>query len=220
MDIVTLGAALKGAKNYTDTKTEAFEEGVNYKGSVDYYNDLPNDAEVGDSYTVKYQGTSGSNVSGLRYTWGYDAGAGENAWIPFSKDSYTKGEVDTLLNAKANQATTYTKIETDNLLMTHFVKGENIDITDNLDGTQTISATGISAVDSVAREEISDHEANKNNPHEVTATQLGIENKSAASGGTDDSLVTTGDKYNWNNKVYAKLNSEDTEMLELYIEEV
>jgi len=208
MDVVTLGAALKGAKDYTDTKTEAFEEGVVYKGSVDYYADLPDDAEIGDSYTVKYQGSSGSEVSGLRYTWGYDSGAGENAWIPFSKDSYTKGEVDTLLNAKANQATTYTKTETDNLLMTHFVKGENIEITDNLDGTQTISATGdISAVDTVARGEIVDHEADKNNPHEVTATQIGIENKAAASGGTDDSLVTTGDKYNWNDKAKVTINS-------------
>lgn len=208
MDIVTLGAALKGAKDYTDTKTEAFEEGVTYKGSVDYYADLPDDAELGDSYTVKYQGSLGSDVSGLRYTWGYDAGAGENAWIPFSKDSYTKGEVDTLLNAKANQATTYTKNETDNLLMTHFVKGENIEITDNLDGTQTISAVGdISATDTVARGEIAAHEANKNNPHEVTAVQLGIENKSAASGGTDDSLVTTGDKYNWNDKAKVTINN-------------
>lgn len=35
----------------------------------------------------------------------------------------------------------------------------------------------------------------------ISATDTTYENKTAASGGTDVSLVTTGDKYNWNNKV-------------------
>ena len=32
-------------------------------------------------------------------------------------------------------------------------------------------------------------------------SHLGITSKAAASGGTDESLVTTGEKYNWDNKV-------------------
>lgn len=52
---------------------------------------------------------------------------------------YTKASTDTLLNAKADKATTYTKTETDNLLsgkQDTLTAGSNITITDN-----TISAT-------------------------------------------------------------------------------
>ena len=93
------------------------------------------------------------------------------------------------------------KEQTKDYVSNHFKGGSNIQIVDNQDGTQTINASGeISSEDTVARGEIAEHEAAENNPHNVTAEQLGIENKSAASGGTDDSLVTTGDKYNWNSK--------------------
>jgi hypothetical protein len=37
-------------------------------------------------------------------------------------------------------------------------------------------------------------------PADAQFTDTTYENKTAASGGTADSLVTTGDKYNWNNK--------------------
>lgn len=93
------------------------------------------------------------------------------------------------------------KAQTEDYVSSHFKGGANINIENNPDGTQTINASGeVSSEDTVARGEIADHEADENNPHNVTAEQIGIENKSASSGGTDDSLVTTGDKYNWNNK--------------------
>ena len=45
------------------------------------------------------------------------------------------------------------------------------------------------------------YELNKTVPADAVFTDTTYENKTAVSGGTDVSLVTTGDKYNWNNKV-------------------
>lgn len=60
-------------------------------------------------------------------------------------------------------------------VLSHFVQGTNISITENPDGTQTISASGeVSANDEVARESIATHIANENNPHNVTAEQIGL----------------------------------------------
>lgn len=103
MDIVTLGAALKSGKKYTNQVTQSLMGGVHYRGSVSYYTDLPNDANEGDSYTVKYAGTSGSVADGTEYTWGYDTDVQDYAWISFSKDAYSKAETDALLAEKQTQ---------------------------------------------------------------------------------------------------------------------
>lgn len=110
MDIVTLGAALNGSKKYTDQVAQSLMGGVRYRGSVSYYTDLPANPEEGDSYTVKYAGSSGSVEDGTEYTWGYDTDTGDYAWISFSKDAYSKAETDTLLDGKQN------KIDTDHKL--------------------------------------------------------------------------------------------------------
>lgn len=103
MDVVTLGAALNGSKKYTDQVAQSFMGGVHYRGSVSYYTDLPNDAEEGDSYTVKYAGTSGSVADGTEYTWGYDTDSQDYAWISFSKDSYSKAETDDTFVKKVDE---------------------------------------------------------------------------------------------------------------------
>lgn len=72
--------------------------GLKYKGAVNYYNDLPNDAEIGDAYTVLYAGSSGTVPDGTEYVWGELNGTAQ--WIDFSKDTYTKADVDALLAAK------------------------------------------------------------------------------------------------------------------------
>lgn len=100
MDVVTLGAALNGSKVYTDQVTQSLMGGVHYRGSVNYYGDLPNDAQEGDSYTVKYAGSSGSVDDGTEYTWGYDTDLDDYTWISFSKDAYSKAETDSLLTTK------------------------------------------------------------------------------------------------------------------------
>lgn len=105
MDVVTLGAALNGSKKYTDQVAQSLMGGVHYRGSVSYYADLPNDAEEGDSYTVKYAGTSGTVEDGTEYTWGYDTDSQTYAWISFSKDAYSKAETDVLLGGKQDNIT-------------------------------------------------------------------------------------------------------------------
>ena len=67
MDVVTLALAKKGAKQYTDEAIEALGKGISYKGAVNYYADLPNNAAIGDCYSVLYKGTSGSVSSGAEY---------------------------------------------------------------------------------------------------------------------------------------------------------
>lgn len=67
--------------------------------------------------------------------------------------------------------------QTKDIIASHFVAGTNIEITDNPDGTQTINASGkVSVTDEVARQAISDHEADVNNPHSVTKNQIGLGN--------------------------------------------
>lgn len=103
MDVVTLGAALNSSKKYTDQVAQSLMGGVHYRGSVSYYDDLPNDAEEGDSYTVKYAGTSGSVADGTEYTWGYDTDSQTYAWISFSKDAYSKAEADDTFVKKVDE---------------------------------------------------------------------------------------------------------------------
>lgn len=90
-------------KDHSD-KIDAAALGIKYKGEVNYYADLPNSAKIGDAYTVKYAGSSGTTPDGTEYVWGTVSGT--NQWINFSKDSYTKAEVDALLAIKQNALTT------------------------------------------------------------------------------------------------------------------
>lgn len=97
MDAPTYVLCKSYAKRYTDQVAQSLMGGVRYKGSVNYYDDLPSNAKEGDSYTVKYAGVSGSIADGTEYTWGYDADLDDYVWISFSKDSYSKAETDNLL---------------------------------------------------------------------------------------------------------------------------
>lgn len=102
MDVVTLGAALKGAKSYTNATIAPLLGGVHYRGSVNYYTSLPSNPSEGDAYTVKYSGTSGSNADGTEYVWALDNDDNTYKWISFSPDTYTKTEVDALLSPIQN----------------------------------------------------------------------------------------------------------------------
>lgn len=97
MDAATYILCKSSAKKYTDQVTQSLMGGVHYRGSVNYYADLPNNAQEGDSYTVKYAGTSGSIADGTEYTWGYDTDLEDYTWVSFSKDAYSKAETDVLL---------------------------------------------------------------------------------------------------------------------------
>ena len=68
-DPVTYAAAVGKSNKYTDYVISQLPNGIVYRGAVNYYNNLPNDAEIGDAYTVKYEGTSGTTPSGQEYVW-------------------------------------------------------------------------------------------------------------------------------------------------------
>ena len=86
MDIVTLALAKKSAKQYTDEAIAGLGKGILYKGAVNYYNDLPNNAEIGDCYSVLYKGTSGNISSGIEYVWGKVNGQSSASWIQLGAD--------------------------------------------------------------------------------------------------------------------------------------
>ena len=113
MDVVTLGAALNDSKKYTDTVAQSLMGGVRYQGEVDYYADLPSNAKVGDAYTVKYSGTSGTDLDGTEYTWGLNHQTQQYGWIDFSKDSYTKTETNNLLAGKQGVIDNSHKLDAD-----------------------------------------------------------------------------------------------------------
>lgn len=100
MDMATYILCKSFAKKYTDQITQSLMGGVHYKGSVNYYADLPANPAEGDSYTVKYASSSGSVEDGTEYTWGYDTDTSDYTWISFSKNAYSKAETDALLNSK------------------------------------------------------------------------------------------------------------------------
>ncbi len=87
-DIIARGLAGSGlaAANLANARIDALPKGVVYRGQVDYYNDLPNDAELGDMYTVKYLGTSGTTPSGAEYVWTEDNGVPMWVQVTFSLD--------------------------------------------------------------------------------------------------------------------------------------
>lgn len=63
-----LGKA-EGNKKYTDQLFDSLPTGIRLKGTVNYYADLPTDAQYGDVYIVKYAGESGEVVLGKEYVW-------------------------------------------------------------------------------------------------------------------------------------------------------
>ena len=86
MDLVVLALAKKSAKQYTDDVIEGLGKGIVYKGAVNYYNDLPNNASAGDCYSVLYKGTSGNVSSGIEYVWGKISGQSSASWIQLGAD--------------------------------------------------------------------------------------------------------------------------------------
>lgn len=86
MDIVTLALAKKGAKQYTDTAINNLPKGVVYRGSVNYFKDLPNNAEIGECYSVLYDGETGTKPLGVEYVWGLNTATSTEEWIAFGPD--------------------------------------------------------------------------------------------------------------------------------------
>lgn len=80
MDIITLALA----KSNTQEIIEHLPKGIVYRGAVDYSKDLPNNAQIGDAYTIKYQGTTGELTDGREVVWGKYGNT--NSWIELGPD--------------------------------------------------------------------------------------------------------------------------------------
>ena len=104
MDIVTLSLA----KKYTNNIIDGFGRGILYKGPVNYYTDLPNDASLGDCYSVLYEGTSGDTPSGAEYVWGKINNQNSATWIQLGKDIDTNS-----FEKKENKVTEINENSTD-----------------------------------------------------------------------------------------------------------
>lgn len=105
--------ALKKAKAYADKLFGKVPTGgLFWRGAVNYYADLPTNAEVGDCYTVKYLGDSGTDVGGIEYAWGKLDG--KLQWIPLGPDIdirlyVKKADADKAYQSKGNYLTAVPK---------------------------------------------------------------------------------------------------------------
>lgn len=86
LNVEAYALALAGAKAYTDAVIASFPKGITLKGEVDYYSDLPSNPSEGDAYTVKYEGTSGTEPSGAEYAWGVNQATQTAQWIKLGID--------------------------------------------------------------------------------------------------------------------------------------
>lgn len=81
-DIIARALAIKAEEkaDLANSKIDSLPKGLVYKGAVNYYNQLPSSNQsIGDTYTVVYVGTSGTEEDGSEYVWGnYE---GTNQWI-------------------------------------------------------------------------------------------------------------------------------------------
>ena len=79
------------------------QQGIHFKGFVNYYSDLPNSPMENDAYTVLYSGTSGTDPDGTEYVWSNHGGTME--WNPWGKQTYSQSQIDTFLSAKQDTVT-------------------------------------------------------------------------------------------------------------------
>ena len=136
MDIVTYVLARNESKNYTDEQIAKFPKYASYKGAVDYFKDLPTDAELSDTYTVRYAGEEGTIPSGAAYIW-----TGED-WSQINIDFSSKQ--DKLISGQNIKTINDISLlgEGNIELQKKLEAGSNITIKENPQGKQVISSTG------------------------------------------------------------------------------
>lgn len=97
--LVFWNLAKSWSKNYTDAALACVARGMTFKGAVNYYDDLPTEGVlVGDTYTVKYAGSSGTTPNGAEYVWGPIDDV--NQWVYLGPDISVKA--DKVSSATAN----------------------------------------------------------------------------------------------------------------------
>ena len=126
--------SLTAALNAMRAEINSLSGGVHLKGAVDYYADLPASPSEGDAYTVRYQGTSGTDPLGIEYAWATYQGTPQ--WIPIGVDPSVfakQTEMDVVANAGAkNFAIPFNATST-----------TDITVTSNADGSYTFACTNV-----------------------------------------------------------------------------
>ena len=62
-----MAVAIKKSAIYAKNLLAGAVDGIAFKGSVEYVDDLPSDAALGDLYLVQYAGSSGSTPLNAKY---------------------------------------------------------------------------------------------------------------------------------------------------------
>lgn len=169
------------------------------------------DADLVDDTNSTHKFTTASDISKL-------AGIEEQAnkttiddALSYSSTNPVQNKVvKTALDSKADASTTYTKTEVDTALAgklgtdTHYAgsstTGGSATSAAKLDNTTDAGSATQPVYFSSGVPTAITYSLAKSVPADAVFTDTTYESKAAASGGTDVSLVTTGDKYIWNNK--------------------
>lgn len=125
--------SLTAALNAMRAEINSLSGGVHLKGAVDYYNNLPATPSEGDAYTVRYQGTSGTDPLGIEYAWATYQGTPQ--WIPIG--------VDPSVFAKQTEMNCVANLCAKNLFINEgqSVTGYGVACTINADGTISLNGT-------------------------------------------------------------------------------
>lgn len=125
--------SLTAALNAMRAEINSLSGGVHLKGAVDYYSDLPANPSEGDAYTVRYQGTSGTDPLGIEYAWATYQGTPQ--WIPIG--------VDPSVFAKQTEMNVVANAGAKNLLNPDdYIKNSTGGLTITETGTGTYKITG------------------------------------------------------------------------------
>lgn len=178
-------AGIVAAKSIADYVKGMVGSAVNYKGQVADYDSLPVSPSIGDMYNVVAAHTTAPTFdAGTNVVWNW------TGWDPMA-------EMVDLSNLVT--LTTAQTISGKKTFTTEFALPSKTSDATN-DGTKPATEAqvykkqdALAAGSNITIEVVS-------GVLTISATDTTYENKQAASGGTDLSLVTTGDKYNWDNK--------------------
>ena len=147
IDNIARGLAIQGKNIANEAKAmvAALPKGLVFRGEVDYVDELPSGAELGDTYSVRYKGTStdpSTELDGTEYAWGEYKGVLQ--WIPLGPDVSDFATREQLATV-ANEIPTKTS-ELDN--DSGYVKMADPEAGDVLTTTET-DEMGVEEVDSV-----------------------------------------------------------------------
>ena len=178
-------AGIVAAKSIADYVKGMVGSAVNYKGQVADYDSLPASPSIGDMYNVVAAHTTAPTFdAGTNVVWN------GTSWDPMAEmvdlsNLVTLTTAQTISGAKTFSTEPVLPSKTSDATNDGTKPATEAQVYKKQDALTAGANVNIEVVSGVLT---------------ISATDTTYENKTAASGGTDLSLVTTGDKYNWDNK--------------------